>query len=223
MKTRIASKLLLPFIVIFFFTLPVKSQSVKVNPDLDEKVRKFLSDNSRQWYDMNVPAVDGQLLYDIIIKNNYKSALEIGTSTGHSGIWIAWALSKTGGKLITIDIDEGRHKKALENFRQAGLSEYIDARLADAHQLVKDLKGPFDFVFSDADKDWYKNYFTDVDPKLKVGGCFTAHNISDRGRGYGGYGGQGAFLDYVRNLKNYETTVNSSGGGVSISYKKSEK
>jgi predicted O-methyltransferase YrrM len=223
MKTRIASKLLLPFIVIFFFTLPVKSQSVKANPDLDEKVRKFLSDNSRQWYDMNVPAVDGQLLYDIIIKNNYKSALEIGTSTGHSGIWIAWALSKTGGKLITIDIDEGRHKKALENFRQAGLSEYIDARLADAHQLVKDLKGPFDFVFSDADKDWYKNYFTDVDPKLKVGGCFTAHNISDRGRGYGGYGGQGAFLDYVRNLKNYETTVNSSGGGVSISYKKSEK
>ncbi len=89
--------------------------------------------------------------------------------------------------------------------------------------LVKELKGPFDFVFSDADKDWYKNYFIDVDPKLKTGGCFTAHNISDRGRGYGGYGGQGAFLDYVKSLKNYETTVNSSGGGVSISYKKSEK
>jgi len=45
---------------------------------------------------MNIPDVDGKLLYDIIIKNNYKSALEIGTSTGHSGIWIAWALSKTG-------------------------------------------------------------------------------------------------------------------------------
>ncbi len=44
---------------------------------------------------------------------------------------------------------------------------------------LKELKGPFDFVFSDADKDWYKNYFIDVDPKLKVGGCFTAHNISD--------------------------------------------
>ena len=204
-------------------TLPAVSQSIKENPALDEKVKKFLSNHSGQWYDMNVPSVDGQLLYDIIIKNNYKSALEIGTSTGHSGIWIAWALSKTGGKLITIDIDEGRHKKALENFRQAGLSEYIDARLADAHQLVKDLKGPFDFVFSDADKDWYKNYFIDVDPKLKVGGCFTAHNISDRGRGYGGYGGQAAFLDYVRSLKNYETTVNSSGGGVSISYKRSEK
>ncbi len=132
---------------------------------------------------MNVPEADGQLLYDIIVKNNYKSALEIGTSTGHSGIWIAWALSKTGGKLITIDIDEKRHKIALENFRKAGLSEYIDARLADAHSLVKELKGPFDFVFSDADKSWYKNYFIDIDPKLKVGGCFTSHNVYGDRRG----------------------------------------
>ena len=205
------------------YTFPVRSQPLKENPALDEKVKRFLSENSRQWYDMNIPSADGQLLYDIIIKNNYRSALEIGTSTGHSGIWIAWALSKTGGKLITIDIDEGRHKRALENFKEAGLSEYIDARLADAHKLVEELKGPFDFVFSDADKDWYKNYFTDIDPKLVAGGCFTAHNVSERGRGYGGYGGQGEFLQYIKSLKNYETTVNSAGGGVSISYKRSEK
>jgi caffeoyl-CoA O-methyltransferase len=199
----------------------VKGQLLKENPALDEKVKSFLSEHSRQWYDMNIPTADGQLLYDLIIKGNYKSALEIGTSTGHSGVWIAWALSKTGGKLITIDIDEGRHKTALENFKKAGLSEYIDARLADAHSLVKELKGPFDFVFSDADKDWYKNYFIDVDPKLKVGGCFTSHNISQRGRGYGS--GQGVYLDYVMSLKNYQTTVNTAGGGVSISYKISDK
>jgi caffeoyl-CoA O-methyltransferase len=199
----------------------LNSQKLKEDPALDEKVSKLL--NSRRWYDMNVPYSDGKLLYDIIIKNNYKSALEIGTSTGHSGIWIAWALSKTGGKLITIDIDERRHRQALENFKEAGLSEYIDARLADAHQLVKELKGPFDFVFSDADKEWYKNYFIDIDPKLIVGGCFTAHNVYERGRGYGGYGGQAEFLTYVRSLPNYETTVNSSGGGVSISYKKADK
>jgi len=220
------------FIISIFFTVIIISvmthssaaQTLKSNPALDEKVRNFLSSRNRRWYDMNVPTVDGQLLHDLIIKNNYKSALEIGTSTGHSGIWIAWALSKTGGKLITIEIDERRHRQALENFKQAGLSEYIDARLADAHTLVKELKGPFDFVFSDADKEWYKNYFVDIDPKLKVGGCFTAHNVSERsqfGRGrYGGYSGQAEFLEYVRSLKNYETTVNSAGGGVSISYKK---
>jgi len=200
----------------------LNSQDLKGNPSIDEKVKKFLFDHSGQWHDMNIPIADGKLLYDLIIKGNYKSALEIGTSTGHSGIYIAWALSKTGGKLITIDIDEARYKTALDNFKQAGLSDYIDARLSDAHVLVKELKGPFDFVFSDADKDWYKNYFIDVDPKLKVGGCFTSHNVSDRNMGGRG-GSQGAYLDYLKNLKNYETTVNNSGGGMAISYKKTDR
>ena len=218
-------KLLITFLIFIVLSISTDlntatAQSSKSNPALDEKVKKFLNDQSRRWYDMNVPTVDGQLLYDLIIKGNYKAALEIGTSTGHSGIWIAWALSKTGGRLITIEIDEGRYRTALENFKQAGLSEYIDARLADAHDLVKQLKGPFDFVFSDADKDWYKNYFMDIDPKLKIGGCFTAHNVSDRNRG--GYGGQAVFMQYIRSLKNYETTVNTAGGGVSISYKRAD-
>jgi caffeoyl-CoA O-methyltransferase len=208
------------FVVSFLFQVSLHAQKLRENPALDEKVKQFLRENERQWYDMNVPSVDGQTLYDLIIKGNYKNALEIGTSTGHSGVWIAWALSKTGGKLITIDIDERRHKTAIENFKKAGVLEYVDARLADAHDLVKELKGPFDFVFSDADKDWYKNYFVDAEPKLKVGGCFTAHNISEGGRGGGG---QKEFLDYVKSLKNYETTVDSRGGGISISYKRSEK
>ena len=196
----------------------VKAQSMKENPALDEKVKTFLSDHSGQWHDLNVPTSDAKLLYDLIIKGNYKSALEIGTSTGFSGIYIAWALSKTGGKLITIDIDEGRYKIALENFKKAGLSEYIDARLADAHSLVKELKGPFDFVFSDADKNWYTNYFNDIDPKLKVGGCFTTHNISETRRM-----GEGEYLKYVRSLKNYESTLNTDGAGLLISYKRGEK
>jgi caffeoyl-CoA O-methyltransferase len=223
MKSSLTLFLLLALLI----TGRIDAQSSGNNSSLDEKVKKFLAENSRQWYDMNIPAADGQLLYDIIVKNNYKSVLEIGTSTGHSGIWIAWALSKTGGKLITIDIDETRYKAALENFKKAGVSDIIDARLADAHTLVKELKGPFDFVFSDADKDWYKNYFIDVDPKLKTGGCFTAHNIQAPRQGgqggRGGDGGQSVFLSYIMSLKNYETTVNSQGGGVSISYKRSEK
>lgn len=202
----------------------VPAQPGSTNKALDEKVKKFLAEHSHYWFDMNIPASDGQLLYDLIIRGNYKSALEIGTSTGHSGIWIAWALSKTGGKLITIEIDEERHKTALENFRQVGLSDYIDARLADAHKLVKELKGPFDFVFSDADKEWYKNYFVDIDPKLKVGGCFATHNVSERGRGGNrGYGGPATYLEYVRSLDNYETTVNNTGGGMAISYKRSAR
>lgn len=202
----------------------VIAQALKENPVLDEKVKQFLSDHSDQWHDLNINESDGKLLYDLIIKGKYNSALEIGTSTGHSGIYIAWALSKTGGKLITIEIDESRHKTAFENYKQAGLSDYIDALLGDAHSLVKELKGPFDFVFSDADKDWYKNYFIDLDPTLIAGGCFTTHNISDRSSssrgGRGGNMGTGDYLEYARSLTNYETTLNTNGGGLLISYKR---
>jgi len=194
----------------------LSAQELNNNPELDEHVQAFLNENQRSWRDMNVPAVDGQILHDIIVENGYTQALEIGTSTGHSAIWIAWALSKTGGKLITIEIDEDRYNEALVNFEEAGLSEYIDARLANAHTLVPELEGPFDFVFSDADKDWYTNYFKAVDPNLVVGGCFTAHNIG-RGRG-----GTRDFYEHITGLPNYETTLNSTGNGVSISYKRGE-
>ncbi len=194
-------------------------QDLNNDEELDQKVKAFLDSNSRRWRDANVPYSDGQLLFDIIVENNYTKALEIGTSTGHSGTWIAWAMSKTGGKLITIEIDEGRYKQALENFKEAGIAEFVDARLADAHELVKELEGPFDFVFSDADKDWYTQYFKDIYPKLEVGGCFTAHNISRYGRGQRG---TGEYYNYVRSLPNMETTLDSRGGGVSISYKRSE-
>ncbi len=193
----------------------VFAQSTGASKELDAKVEKFLNENRRKWHDLNVSYQDGKFLYDLIIKNNYRRALEIGTSTGHSAIWIAWALSKTGGKLITIEIDEGRHKRALKNFKEAGVEDMIDARLADAHQLVKELKGPFDFVFSDADKEWYTQYFKDADPKLVKGGCFTAHNVT------ASFEGIKEFLDYVRSLPDYQTTIDrSNSSGISVSYKK---
>lgn len=186
--------------------------------ELDKKVEAFFQKHGG-WYDMNVPASDGRLLFQLILENNYQQALEIGTSTGHSSIWMAWALSKTGGKLITIEIDRGRHQEALDNFKEAGLDHIIDARLADAHKLVPELKGPFDFVFSDADKGWYQNYFEATDPKLKVGGCYATHNVSDRG----GRGSNYAYLQFLQGLDHYETTVDNSGGGMAVSFKKAKE
>jgi caffeoyl-CoA O-methyltransferase len=197
------------------------SQVQRGGPDLDRKVQAFLEARAGRWRDMNVPEADGRVLHDLIVERGYTRALEIGTSTGHSGIWIAWALSKTGGRLVTVDIDEGRYREAVANFREAGLDGFIDARLADAHELVPALPGPFDFVFCDADKDWYKNYFTAVLPKLVAGGAFVAHNVSARMR-RGGWG-SGDFVEHVLSLPFMETTFVEGGGGISISVKKAEK
>ena len=194
-------------------------QEARGDQNLNEKVRSFLENQRSQWRDENVSYTDGKVLHDLIIKNNYTKALEIGTSTGHSGIWIAWAMSKTGGKLVTVEINDRRYNKALENFKLTGLNDYIDARLADAHELVPELEGPFDFVFVDADKDWNTKYLKLLLPKLKVGGCFTTHNASNLSY----MRGVREFLDYVRSLPNMETTIDqSSRSGISISYKKSE-
>jgi len=93
-----------------------------------------------------------------------------------------------------------------------GLTEYIDARLADAHELVRELEGLFDFVLSDANKEWYKNDFAALAPKLEVGG-FLLHLMS--------LGGLIELLDHVPSLPDFETRIDrSSQEGISIGCKK---
>jgi caffeoyl-CoA O-methyltransferase len=183
--------------------------------DTDKRVLRILNENREKWHDLNVPYEDGKVLHDLIVANNYRSALEIGTSTGHSTLWIAWALSKTGGKLTTIEIDERRQKAAIEILRQAGLSSYVNFVLGDAHQKVKEVPAPLDFVFSDADKDWYVQYFKDIHPKLAKGGTFTAHNVLHN------LSGIQEFLNFVKAHPDYATTIDrTSRSGISISKKK---
>ena len=186
-------------------------------PQLDGQVQAFLDRHRGTWRDLNVSESDGRVLHDLILKHKFTRALEIGTSTGHSGIWIAWALSKTGGRLTTVEIDPRRHQTALANFKEAGLAPYIEARLGDAHEIVPALSGPFDFVFSDADKEWYKNYLVAVWPKLVPKGCFTAHNVS------GLWVGRGIrdFLAHLKTLPDAVTTIDTtSREGISISCKR---
>jgi len=127
-------------------------------PGLDAQVKAFLDGARGTWRDLNVPYEDGQVLHRLVLERRARRILEIGTSTGHSTVWLAWAAAKTGGKVTTLEIDPERHRTALENFQKAGVAAYVDARLGDAHELVKTLPGPWDFVFSDADKGWYLQY-----------------------------------------------------------------
>jgi predicted O-methyltransferase YrrM len=209
-----------PVLFLVVLSSAVFAQPVGGQEALDGRVKAFLDRRAGSWQDLNVPVSDGKLLYDTIVKNGYRRALEIGTSTGHSAIWIAWALSRTGGRLITVEIDEGRYRTALANFREAGLSGYIDARLGDAHDLVLHLKGPFDFVFADADKDWNRNYFDALAPKLVAGGCYVTHNVSES---RWGFQGNRSYVNYLKSLKEFETTFNNEGSGLSVSCRKQVK
>jgi predicted O-methyltransferase YrrM len=88
--------------------------------------------------------------------------------------------------------------------------------------LVKDLPGPFDFVFIDADKDWYVNYAEALIPKIEPGGCITAHNVEDRASHGGGYmSGTDEYYRYMKALPEFETRIHpGSRAGIATSYKK---
>ena len=195
--------------------LPSKSGADEA---LDIHVQEFLDNHARNWRDLNVPYRDGRILHEIILENGFTQAVEIGTSTGHSTIWIAWALSKTGGQLTTVEIDERRYSEALANVAEAGLSDYVEFILGDAHEIVPRLEGSYDFVFSDADKDWYVNYFDAMYPKLTTNACFTAHNVQESRRRRRGW--QTEYLAHVRATPDMHTTLHPDAqAGIAVTCK----
>lgn len=125
------------------------------------------------------------IFYNVLLKSkNAKKILEIGMSAGYSTIWFAEAISKkTGGKIITIDQDKKKIERAKRNFEDAGLSDLIDIRHGDALEVLLDIKNEsnssesFDFVFIDADKERYIQYFDIILPMVKPGGLIGADNI----------------------------------------------
>ena len=126
---------------------------------------------------LSVPEADGRLIRMLTEAIGAKHAVEIGSSTGYSGLWFALGLRKTGGRLTTFEYDKGRAATARENFRKAGVDAIITLIEGDAHENVKQLKGPIDIVFIDADKEGYADYLAKLLPLVRPGGLILAHNI----------------------------------------------
>ena len=141
---------------------------------------------------------------------NAKNVVEIGTSTGYSGIWFGIALQKTGGKLTTYEIDSQRAATARANFKKAGMADIITLVVGDAHEEVKKLKDTIDILFLDADKEGYIDYLDKLLPLVRPGGLVIAHNISPRMA-------DPKFMEAITTNPNLETIVRS---GMSITLKK---
>ncbi|MBI5698132.1 MAG: O-methyltransferase [Thaumarchaeota archaeon] len=121
--------------------------------------------------------------YNILLRTaKATKILEIGTSVGYSTIWFAEALQElSGSKIITIDSDAKKIQRAKKNFEEAGVMDIIEQRQGNAldilSQLASQTRSKFDFVFIDADKENYVQYFDAAFPLLKVGGLIGADNI----------------------------------------------
>ena len=176
----------------------------------EENALKILDDIQANQAFRNVPEHDGRLLRIMAQSIGAKHVVELGTSTGISGIWIGLALKETGGKLTTYEIDDVRAAVARRNFRRAGLSDVITIVEGDAHEKLKGLSGTVDMVFLDADKEGYIDYLKTLIPLLRPGGLILAHNINPRMA-------HPPFIEAITTDPNLETVVR---GGMSISLKK---
>ncbi|MFQ5440910.1 MAG: O-methyltransferase [Nitrosopumilaceae archaeon] len=125
------------------------------------------------------------IFYNILLKSkNAKRILEIGMSTGYSTMWFAESLiQQEEGKIISIDQDKKKIERAKKNFEDSGLQDLIEIRHGDALEVLSQIQEEensaemFDFVFIDADKERYIQYFDAVLPMVKTGGIIGADNI----------------------------------------------
>ena len=144
----------------------------------EKRVLAVLNEVHRNHRYLSVPEEDGRLLRILAESIGAKHAVEVGTSTGYSGLWILLALMRTGGRLTTYEIDRGRHEVARQNFERAGLLKQATLVLGDAHVELAKLRGPIDLVFVDADKEGYPDYLRQLAPLVRPGGLIVAHNMA---------------------------------------------
>jgi predicted O-methyltransferase YrrM len=107
-----------------------------------------------------------------------KNIVEVGTSIGYTALWLGEAARATGGRVIGMEAIADKHRQAVDNLARAGLSDVVEVHFGDAKAIVRELTGPIDLVFVDAWKEDYIAYFDTLLPKLRVGGCIVADNIT---------------------------------------------
>jgi caffeoyl-CoA O-methyltransferase len=179
--------------------------------DTEKKIIDTLADvmRKRETY-LNVPIEDGKALRLLAEAAGAKNIVEVGTSTGYSGLWFCLALQSTGGHLTTFELDHGRAAMARSHFDQAGVGGLVTIVEGDAHQNLKRLHDPIDVAFIDAEKDGYVDYLNQILPLVRPGGLILAHNI-------------GMAPDYVRAVTSnpaLETIFYREGAGLGITLKK---
>ena len=163
----------------------------------------------------NVPRKTGLLLNTFVKMMNAKRVLELGTSNGYSGIWLAKALQETDGILTTVEFYESRQSAAIENFKKCGVYSIVRSIQGSACEVLKYLAEDekFDFVFIDANKREYREYFKLVKPHLTEKAMIVADNIISHAEKVQ------PFIDAIDEDKEFQYTILEVPGGLLTAYR----
>lgn len=176
-----------------------------------EKLLEELEKTQKDFW--NIARSSANFLNMLIKIAKVQNAIEVGTSNGYSGIWIAKALKETGGKLTTIEYYEKRIALAQENFKTCEVNDIITIKQGSACEVLDTLDEEYDFAFIDANKGEYVKYFEIIDSKLKKGGIITADNITSHADKVA------TFVDKIKSDSNYQVEILDLPGGMLVAYK----
>lgn len=132
-------------------------------------------------HNMMVGRLEGRFLKMLVAAVGGSRVLEIGTFTGYSALSMAEAIP-AGGRLITCEVNEKHAELARSFIARSPHGDRIELRLGPALDTLRELDGPFDFVFIDADKVSYRDYYELVLPMLSARGLIAVDNVLWSGR-----------------------------------------
>ncbi len=125
-----------------------------------------------------IPPITGKFLWILLTSMNAERVLEIGSSGGYSGTWIASALKQTtGGKLTTIEIENEKVATARDSFGRAGVLDHVEVIHGDAMDIVPTLDDKYDMVFLDCSKEYYFDLLEPILWRVRRGGILIADNV----------------------------------------------
>ena len=161
-------------------------ESSKYAQNLFKIRNEIIQDIKNESLDENVPIITDEVLnYMIFTARNIKARniLEIGTATGYSGLFLAQIANENSGFLTTMEIDEIRYGKAVENFKKLGLFEKNKMIFGDALEEIPklDKNVKYDFIFIDASKGQYLKFFEMSYELLNENGIIFIDNLMFRG------------------------------------------
>ena len=161
-------------------------ESSKYAQNLFKISNEIIQDIKNESLDENVPIITDEVLnYMIFTARNIKARniLEIGTATGYSGLFLAQIANENDGFLTTMEIDEIRYRKSVENFKKLGLFEKNKMIFGDALEEIPklDKNVKYDFIFIDASKGQYLNFFEMSYELLNENGIIFIDNLMFRG------------------------------------------
>jgi predicted O-methyltransferase YrrM len=125
----------------------------------------------------NVETETAELLGVLVRASRARRILEVGTSNGHSTLWLADAAEAVGGRVETLDIDPRRTELAQANLERAGLRALVDCRTIGAAQALAEYPDDaWDFVFLDAERPEYPGYWPNLRRALAPGAMVAIDN-----------------------------------------------